>query len=133
MLKAKRTQLIKKSEISNLMERNMTTISQHIIPCYYIQTDAAMTWNTIRHPFELQKLIRSSQKSVFAPKQHRVLGTGFSQMRISKIVLMNSFVGSVKFYSVDNLCGPVPDSTNTRMLFDTNMQPELDFPTQVSW
>mgnify|MGYP001796658314 FL=1 len=53
-------------------------------------------------------------------------------MRISKIVLMNSFVGSVKFYSVDNLCGPVPDPTNTRMLFDTNIQPELDFPTHVS-
>ena len=56
----------------------------------------------------------------------------FSQMRISKIVLMNGFVGSVKFNSVDNLCGPVPDPTNTRMLFDTNMQPELDFPTHVS-
>ena len=56
----------------------------------------------------------------------------FSQMRISKIVLMNGFVGSVKFYSVDNLCGPVPDPTNTGVLFDTNIQPELDFPTHVS-
>mgnify|MGYP001796057679 FL=1 len=75
MLKRKRAQLIKKSEISNLMERNVTTISQHIIPCYYIQTDVAMIWNTICHPFGLQKLIRSSQKSVFAPKHPTVPGT----------------------------------------------------------